>query len=281
LGCVLSGDVRGGAVAICGVRGDCARRFSGRGTRRLGTSDTGRFDPDYYYEDDLGERRWSVRRGPPRDGRALDGRELDGRWPDGREDDERGLNGRGPDGRSPDGRGENFGLFGLKVLVNEPLGFPEGALDERGVKFALVVRLSVLENEPPDLLGADSRVSVLGVKFDPADFLPYFANAFGFANFEGRSADDRGGNSGRFGFEVFANELFDLPGDDGRAPDERRAKLGLALLESGLANEPAGFAEIDWRESGRESGRGVNFGRAGLPSYFANDLLGFENVEAR
>lgn len=97
------------------------------------------------------------------------------------------------------------------------------------------------------------------------------------ANFGGRSPFDRGENSGRLGFEVFANELFDLAGDDGRAPDGPRPKLGLAILESGLANEPAGFAEID----GRESGRGVNFGRAGLSPYFKNDLLGFENVEVR
>jgi hypothetical protein len=173
-----------------------------------------------------------------------------------------------------------LGLFGFEVLANEPLGFPavdDRVLDERGVKLGLVVRLSDLENEPPDLLGADSRESVRGIKLDPAGFLPYFANALGFANFEGRPAEDRGENAGRFGFEVFANEPLDLAGADGRALDEPRLKLGLVLRVSALANEPVVLAAID----GRESGRGVNFGRAGLAPWFANELLAFEDVEGR
>jgi hypothetical protein len=116
---------------------------------------------------------------------------------------------------------------------------------------------------------------------DPAGFLPYFAKALGFVNFDGLSLEDRGGNSGLFGFEVLVNELLDLAGDAGRAPDGPRPKLGLALLEFGLAKEAAGFAEID----GRESGRAPNFGRAGLSPRFSNgfekDLLGFRNVEGR
>lgn len=188
------------------------------------------------------------------------------------------MKGRAPDGRSPDGRGENLGLCGFEVLANEPLGFPgkDGrALDDRGLMLGLVVRSSVLENEPADFLGVDSRKSDRGVKLAPAGFLPYFAKALGFANFDRRSAEGRGENSGRFGFEVFANELFDLVEAAGCAP-ERRPKLGLASLESALTKELPGFADI----AGRKSRRGVSLG-AGLAPCFPNKLLPFENVEGR
>jgi hypothetical protein len=170
------------------------------------------------------------------------------------------------------------GLFGLEVLANGPLGFPglEGrVLEDRELKLGLIVRPSVLENEPPDFRRLDSRKSVRGIELDPDGFLPYFANALGFANFEGRSVEDRGENSGRLGFEDFANEPFDLPGAEWRAPDEPRLKLALVPLASVLRNEPEGFADID----GRESGRGANFG-AGLLPCFENELLAFENVRA-
>lgn len=194
------------------------------------------------------------------------------------------MRGRAPDGRSPDERGENLGWSGFEVLVNEPLGLPavdRRELDDRGLKLGLAGRSPDLANKPPDFLNVDSRESVRGVKLGPAGFLPYFAKALGFPTFDGRSAEGRGEKCGRLGFEVFANELFNLAGDDGRALDEPRLKLGSVPLEPGLANESAGFADID----GRESGRGVNLGRAALSPWiangFENDLLPFENVEGR
>ena len=144
------------------------------------------------------------------------------------------------------------------------------------MKLGLFGRSSVRANEPVDFVGVASGESVRERKLGRAVFLAYFANALGFTNFDGRSAEGRGENFGRFGFELFANESLDFTGVDGRGPDGPLPKLGFAPLYPALANDP-GFTDSD----GREPGCGVNFGLAALSPYFANELLAFGNVERR
>lgn len=196
----------------------------------------------------------------------------------------RPLGGRAPGWRSPDEPEANLGRFGFDVFENDPPGFPDAdgrppegrALEVRGLKPDRAGFSPFLTNGRLGRLDSESRESAPGVKVDPDGFLPYFAKALGLANFGGRSPFDRGENSGRFGFEVLPNEPVGL-GVDGRAPDGPRPKLGFVRRLSALAKDPSFFPDIE----ARESGRGVNFGPAGLSPKLLNGLSVFVNVEAR
>jgi hypothetical protein len=136
------------------------------------------------------------------------------------------------DGPAPAERGKDFAWFGREVF-----------------------ELEVFENEGLGLAAADPAESGRGVNLGPAGFFRYFANAFlGWANAEGRLADDGDENLMGWGFEVFANESLDPADEDARKREERGLepdRFGLAPVRAG---EPAGSADID----GREPDRGLN-----------------------
>lgn len=186
------------------------------------------------------------------------------------------MNGRAVDGRALDGREFDDRVFDDRV-------FDGPVFDDRGLKLGRFGLSSVREKEPVDFVDVASWESVRERKLGRAVFLAYFANAFGFTNFAGRSAEDRGENFGRFGFEsVLLNEPVDLADgrelDGGRELDERGAKLALAGLPSLLSNEPPGFANLEGRAP---DGREVNLDPVGLLSALANVPLGFPNVACR